>query len=60
MKELAALLNKTITLFDARTGRYYEAKIADVRSDYGRTRIKAEAGDRWFEPTTLEMERVTA
>ena len=54
--EQSQMIGKPIELFDTRTGRYYTAVVQDVRSDFGRIRVKVQDADRWFEPSTREME----
>ena len=56
--ELSKLLNKTIQLHDTRSDCFYNAQIADVKNEWGKTRIKLQGCSTWFEPTAKEMETV--
>ena len=57
--EMVKLYNKTITLFDQRTKVSYAAKILDVKSGWGQTRIQVTPEGPWFEPTSKELASIT-
>jgi hypothetical protein len=56
--ELAKLLKKSIRLNDSRTGTEFYGVIDDVRTMYGKIRLKLEKSTVWFEPTRKELETV--
>lgn len=52
------LLGKQITIQDLRTGFIFSAKVRDVKSTWGKLRLRIGEDTPWFEPTDRELESV--
>lgn len=56
VKDLAAMIGQTITLYDKRTDARYDQPVVDVRTNFGKVQIKVYNTCRdWFEPTSAEL-----
>jgi hypothetical protein len=51
--ESRALIGKTLTIRDKRTGAKYTIKVKDVKEAYGNLRVQV--AEVWFEPTDDEL-----
>lgn len=58
MRDLAKLINKTLTLTDSRTGITYSVSVHDVKESYGKLRVQVVEDGHWFEPSDEELEAV--
>ena len=55
LAEASKLLNKTITLFDPRSGTHFEAKVTNIKEAWGVMRMQVNHSGTWFVPASSEL-----